>query len=84
MALSRMTLEVKSANRRRSSILFSKLSEAGLSDVLNASLLETSSQTDENLNIEQTLSDLDFYYGLGEFKVYLHRRNLPRENARVT
>jgi len=66
-ALHRMTLQVKSSNRRRSSILFSKLSDAGLSEVLNSALLvETSSQADENQNIEQTLSDLEFYYGLGK------------------
>ena len=65
-ALNRLTLQVKSSNRRRSSILFSKLSDAGLSEVLNSSLLDTASQTDENQNIEQTLSDLEFYYGLGE------------------
>lgn len=65
-ALHRIALQAKSSNRRRSSILFSKLSDAGLSEVLNASMLETSSQTEENQNIEQTLSDLEFYYGLGK------------------
>ncbi len=65
MALSKLTLDVKSGNRRRSSILFSKLSDAGLSDVLNASLIDTPSNED-SLNVEQTLADLDFYYGLGK------------------
>ncbi len=65
MALSKLTLDVKPANRRRSSILFSKLSDAGLSDVLNASLIDTPSNED-SLNVEQTLADLDFYYGLGK------------------
>ena len=69
-ALNRMTLQVKSSNRRRSSILFSKLSDAGLSEVLNSSLLETASQADENQNIEQTLSDLEFYYGLGKLSAW--------------
>lgn len=65
MALSRMTLEVKSTARRRSSILFSKLSDAGLAEVLNSSLIDNASQVDESQNVEQTLADLDFYYGLG-------------------
>jgi hypothetical protein len=66
MALSRMTLEVKPAARRRSSILFSKLSDATLSEVLNASLIDTPSVIDDSQNVEQTLADLDFYYGLGK------------------
>ena len=68
MALSKMTLDVKPLNRRRSSILFSKLSDAGLSDVLEGSLIDgPQSQLDDSQNVEQTLADLDFYYGLGKF-----------------
>jgi hypothetical protein len=74
MALSKMNLEVKPVNRRRSSILFSKLSDAGLSDVLSGSLIDTSQfQVDESQNVEQTLSDLDFYYGLGKLIVYISK-----------
>ena len=65
MALSKMNLDVKSLKTRRSSILFAKLSDAGLSDVLGESLIDTPTN-DESLNVEQTLADLDFYYGLGK------------------
>ena len=60
-----MNLDVKSLKTRRSSILFAKLSDAGLSDVLGESLIDTPTN-DESLNVEQTLADLDFYYGLGK------------------
>ena len=65
MSLSKMNLDVKSLKTRRSSILFAKLSDAGLSDVLGESLIDTPTN-DESLNVEQTLADLDFYYGLGK------------------
>ena len=69
MSMSKLSLDVKPGNRRRSSILFSKLSDAGLSDVLNASLIDTPSNED-SLNVEQTLADLDFYYGLGKLQLH--------------